>query len=77
MKLLTRPILNVEYSRNEVEVMGRGDHNRSKGTNFLAQTPKHQVSDGIDVEYSEELADHDDVVARERSKAADRRAKQK
>ncbi|WP_064965377.1 YfhD family protein [Ornithinibacillus contaminans] len=57
--------------------MGRGDHNRSKGTNFLAQTPKHQVSDGIDVEYSEELADHDDVVARERSKAADRRAKQK
>jgi YfhD-like protein len=57
--------------------MGRGDHNRATGKNFLAQTPKNQLSDGIDVEYSEELADHDDKVAEERSKAADRRAKRK
>ncbi len=32
-------------------------------------------SDGRDVEYSQELADHDDIVAQERSKAADQRAK--
>jgi hypothetical protein len=57
--------------------MGRGDHNRATGKNFLAQTPKNQLSDGFDVEYSEELADHDDKVAEERSKAADRRAKRK
>ncbi|WP_100404119.1 YfhD family protein [Bacillus sp. FJAT-42315] len=32
-------------------------------------------SDGRDVEFSQELADHDDLVAQERSKAADQRAK--
>lgn len=32
-------------------------------------------SDGRDVEFSQELADKDDLVAQERSKAADRRAK--
>ncbi|WP_064971720.1 YfhD family protein [Ornithinibacillus californiensis] len=57
--------------------MGRGDHNRATGKNFLAQTPKNQLSDGIDVEYSEELADHDDLEAQARSKAADKRVKQK
>ncbi|GIO27224.1 YfhD family protein [Ornithinibacillus bavariensis] len=57
--------------------MGRGDHNRATGKNFLAQTPKNQLSDGIDVEYSEELADHDDKVAQSRSREADRRAKGK
>ncbi|WP_084288103.1 YfhD family protein [Paucisalibacillus globulus] len=57
--------------------MGRGDHNRATGKNFFAQTPKNQLSDGIDVEYSEELADHDDIVANERSKAANRRVSKK
>jgi hypothetical protein len=57
--------------------MGRGDHNRATGKNFLAQTPKNQLSDGIDVEYSEELADHDDQEAQARSRAADKRVKQK
>lgn len=57
--------------------MGRDDHKRKTGKNFLAQTPKNQLSDGIDVEYSEELADHDDKVAQARSRAADNRAKQK
>ena len=57
--------------------MGRGDHNKATGKNFFAQTPKNQLSDGIDVEYSEELADHDDIVAQERSKAADKRAGKK
>lgn len=32
-------------------------------------------SDGRDVEFSQESADHDDLVAQERSKAADQRAK--
>ncbi|MGM7637204.1 YfhD family protein [Bacillus sp. Hm123] len=32
-------------------------------------------SDGRDVEFSQELADRDDLVAQERSKAADQRAK--
>ncbi|WP_338749140.1 YfhD family protein [Bacillus sp. FJAT-52991] len=32
-------------------------------------------SDGRDVEFSQELADKDDLVAQERSKAADQRAK--
>ncbi|WP_042347916.1 YfhD family protein [Bacillus massiliigorillae] len=32
-------------------------------------------SDGRDVEFSQEVADHDDLVAQERSKAADQRAK--
>lgn len=57
--------------------MGRGDHNRATGKNFFAQTPKNQLSDGIDVEYSEEFADHDDKVAQARSRAADSRAKEK
>ncbi|WP_010098277.1 YfhD family protein [Ornithinibacillus scapharcae] len=57
--------------------MGRGDHNRAGGKNFLAQTPKNQLSDGIDVEYSEELADHDDKEAQARSAAADSRVKKK
>ena len=36
-----------------------------------------EQSDGIDVEFSQALADHDDLVAQERSKAADQRAKTK
>ncbi|GGA85019.1 YfhD family protein [Ornithinibacillus halotolerans] len=57
--------------------MGRGDHNRATGKNHLAQTPKSQLanSDGFDVEYSEELADHDDKVAQARSNAAERRVR--
>ncbi len=32
-------------------------------------------SDGLDVEFSRDLADHDDLEAMARSKAADKRAK--
>ncbi|WP_084157424.1 YfhD family protein [Oceanobacillus manasiensis] len=57
--------------------MGRDEHRNSKN-NFLAQTPKNlKDSDGVDIEFSKELADQDDLEAQERSKAADRRAKKK
>ncbi|WP_068676301.1 YfhD family protein [Oceanobacillus sp. Castelsardo] len=55
---------------------GRDDHN-SNSKNFLAQTPKNQILDGHDIEFSQELADADDVKAQERSKAAHQRAKQR
>ncbi|MBS4209134.1 YfhD family protein [Bacillus sp. FJAT-50079] len=38
---------------------------------------KNRASDGIDVEFSEQSADHDDLEAIARMKAADRRAKRK
>ncbi|KHE73092.1 YfhD family protein [Halobacillus sp. BBL2006] len=56
--------------------MGRDEHRHAKGKkkHKLPQTPKNQKTDGIDVEFSEELADHEDMQALKRSKAADRRA---
>lgn len=41
----------------------------------LPQTPKNMKSDGLDVEFDRDLADHDDLEAMARSKAADERAK--
>ena len=49
--------------------MNREDDNQKR-----PPIPKHLESDGIDVEYSSELADHDDVEAQARANAADRRA---
>lgn len=57
--------------------MGRDEHNKSHGKNFLAQTPKNEKTDGIDVEFSEEFADQDDKDAQRRGLAADRRARKK
>ncbi|WP_390274620.1 YfhD family protein [Virgibacillus xinjiangensis] len=57
-------------------MMGRDEHNKKKN-NFLAQTPKNQVSDGRDIEFAEEFADTADKVAQQRSREADRRAKRK
>lgn len=54
--------------------MGKDEHKKSKN-NYLAQTPKSEKTDGIDVDFSEELADHDDKEAQMRSRAADRRRK--
>jgi hypothetical protein len=50
---------------------------RDRSKSSLSQTPKKDniVPDGRDIEFSRELADHDDIEAQERSKAADRRAK--
>ena len=41
----------------------------------ITNTARAFQSDGRDVEFSQELADKDDLVAQERSKAADQRAK--
>ncbi|MFD2630510.1 YfhD family protein [Oceanobacillus kapialis] len=57
--------------------MGRDEHRHSKNS-FMAQTPKNlKDSDGVDIEFSRELADEDDMEAQARSNAADRRAKKK
>ncbi|GAA0444675.1 MAG: YfhD family protein [Bacillota bacterium] len=56
--------------------MGKDEHHKSKN-NFLSQTPKNQKSDGIDVEFSEELADHEDKEAQQRSDQANKRIKGK
>ena len=54
--------------------MGKDEHKSTKNS-FLAQTPKSQLKpDGIDVEYAEEFADHEDKEAQARSQAANRRA---
>lgn len=50
-----------------------GQNNRDK--NKQKQVPSTATSDGIDVEYSVELADQDDMKAQVRANAADQRAK--
>ncbi|PLT33003.1 YfhD family protein [Bacillus sp. V5-8f] len=57
--------------------MGRNSihHNRDKNKQRLPQVPKNLKRDGLDVEYSSELADHEDIEAQARSRAADERAR--
>lgn len=60
-------------------MMGRA-HNqnqRDKNKQKLPQVPKNEKSDGQDIEFSQELADHEDIEAQLRSKAADKRARKK
>lgn len=53
----------------------KNDTHKNKAN--VSQTPKQDiVSDGIDEEYSAELADQDDSKAQERAAAADERAQQ-
>ncbi|MBM6616472.1 YfhD family protein [Bacillus suaedaesalsae] len=56
-----------------------GHANRDKNTQSLPQTPGYAKlpPDGRDIEFSQELADADDLQAQERAKAADARAKSK
>lgn len=56
--------------------MGRDEHNKAKNS-YLAQTPKKQLTDGKDVEFAAEFADHEDKEAQARSRAADKRTKKK
>jgi hypothetical protein len=51
-----------------------GNNNINRNTQKLPKVPENLKSDGIDVEYSEELADQEDVEAQARANAADRRA---
>lgn len=55
--------------------MGRYNHNLVHAKSRKLTADMRGLSDGIDVEFSEALADHDDLVAQERAKAADERAK--
>lgn len=48
---------------------GTGNSNKSS----LPQTPKNLKYDGNDVEYSQELADQEDLEAQARSNAANQR----
>jgi len=59
--------------------MGRshGQKSRDKNAAKLPQVPKNMKSDGLDVEFNRELADHEDLEAMARSKAADERAKKR
>jgi hypothetical protein len=54
-------------------MMGKKRDRKSK----LPQVPKNMKSDGLDVEYSEELADLQDREAIARANAADERAKKR
>lgn len=67
----------ISLQKRGVFVMGRsrGHNNRDKNKGSLPQVPKNMKSDGIDVEYSQELADHADLEAQARSNAANQRAK--
>jgi hypothetical protein len=55
--------------------MGRAhsQKTRDKNKQKLPQVPKNLKTDGRDVEYSQELADHADLEAQSRSEAADQR----
>ncbi|UYZ22938.1 YfhD family protein [Mesobacillus jeotgali] len=57
--------------------MGRahGHKTRDRNKASLPQVPKNMKSDGLDVEFDRDLADHEDLEAMARSKAADERAK--
>ncbi|GLB59867.1 YfhD family protein [Cytobacillus sp. NCCP-133] len=57
--------------------MGRahGHKTRDRNKGSLPQVPKKLKSDGLDVEFDRDLADHDDLEAMARSKAADQRAR--
>ncbi len=55
----------------------RGQKSRDKNAAKLPQVPKNMKSDGIDVEFNRELADHEDLEAMARSKAADERARKR
>lgn len=56
---------------------GQSKKGKHKDKTHLPQTPKNQKiePDGLDIEFSQELADHEDIEAQARAKAADDRAK--
>lgn len=59
--------------------MGRANSHKTRDKNkgSLPQVPKNLKSDGIDVEYSRELADQEDLEAQARANAATQRVKAK
>lgn len=59
--------------------MGRDDRRKARDKNKqkLPQVPSNMKSDGLDVEFSQEVADQDDLEAMERAEEADKRAKRR
>ncbi len=55
----------------------RGSSKRDKNKNNLPQTPANLKSDGVDEEFSRELADQADMEAQARANAANQRARVK
>lgn len=57
--------------------MGRGNKQKSRDKNkqSLPQVPKNLKRDGVDQEFSQELADQEDIEAQARSNAANQRQK--
>ncbi|WNS76627.1 YfhD family protein [Bacillus sp. DTU_2020_1000418_1_SI_GHA_SEK_038] len=55
----------------------RGQRSRDKNKASLPQVPKNMKSDGIDEEFSQELADQADLEAQARANAANQRVKGK
>lgn len=63
--------------KGAILTMGRSRHhnNRDKNKATLPQVPKTMKSDGIDEEYSQELADQEDLEAQARANAANQRVR--
>ena len=59
--------------------MGRANSNKKRDRNkgSLPQVPKNLKSDGIDEEFSQELADQEDLEAQARANAANQRVRAK
>ncbi|GIN57857.1 hypothetical protein J8TS2_21760 [Lederbergia ruris] len=59
--------------------MGRDDRRKARDKNKqkLPQVPQNMKSDGRDVEFSQEVADQDDLEAMRRADDADKRAKKR
>jgi len=59
--------------------MGRAHKQKTRDKNKakLPQVPKNMKRDGIDEEFSIELADQDDLEAQARAEAANKRAKKR
>lgn len=69
--------LLIVFTNERGFLMGRsrGHKSRDKNKGSLPQVPKNMKSDGIDVEYSQELADNADLEAQARANAANQRVK--
>lgn len=57
--------------------LGIDEQKNSRTEKYIRQTDKSNHSDGIDVEFSEEYADHNDKVAQTRVKKAEERNQKK
>lgn len=62
-----------------VFTLGRANNQKTRDKNkgSLPQVPKNLKSDGIDEEYSRELADQEDLEAQARANAANQRVRAK